>query len=62
MEGGREKTKLKRNGGVFLCFLSFCYMPLLDKKGEMYVVRRNCRCMHALNNLANSIIVRRLTL
>jgi hypothetical protein len=59
MEGGREKTKLKRNGGVFSCFLSFCFMLLLDKKREMYVVQRNCTCMHALNNLANSRIVRR---
>jgi hypothetical protein len=59
MEGGREKTKLIRNGGVFLCFLSFSYMLLMDKKREMYVVWRNCTCMHAPNNLANSRIVRR---
>jgi hypothetical protein len=59
MEGGREKTKLKRNRGVFLYLLSFCYMPLLDKKREMYVVQINCTCMHTLNNLANSRIVRR---
>jgi hypothetical protein len=59
MEGGREKTKLIRNGGVFLCFLSFYYMLLMDKKRAMYVVRRNCTYMHAPNNVANSRIVQR---
>jgi hypothetical protein len=49
MEGGREKTKLIRNGGVFLCFLSFCYMLLMDKKREMYVVWRIVHaCMHPI--------------